>query len=105
MHAYLVTYHLTKDILKYDSFFDCLNELSDNCNKELFDGCILIKSGWTTIAIREQLIKHIQPSDRLFVCKLNHKDIAGQLPDKSKQWIKEQIIDKAPSDLSDQLRK
>lgn len=105
MHAYLVSYHLTTDILKYNDFFVCLDEMSDGLNKELFEGCALIKSGFTTLALREKLIAHLRPLDRLFVCKLDHKDIAGQLPEKTKMWIKENIIDKAPKSYSDQLPK
>lgn len=102
MLAYLITYSLTKAEEHYDSFFDAIYDLSNNHHKQLFDGCMLVLSGFTATAIRKQLLPHLQPLDRLFITKVQYGEIAGQLPDKQKQWIKDNI--KKPFDVSDQLK-
>ncbi len=100
---FLITFYLTDDELLYDDFFNTLFDLCDNRYIQLFDGCILIVVHLSAVGIRNQLIPHLTSLDKLFIARLTYSDMAGQLSDKQKKWMKENI--KKPKDYSDQLRK
>ncbi len=101
--ALLISFRLTKELTKYDKFFD---EIFKDKHLQLFDGCIISLAGYTPFAMRKALLPFIFPNDHLFVCTFHAHQCAGQLSDKQKQWIKLNIMDKAlPKDfIKKQLR-
>lgn len=88
---YLVVFQLHGDEPTHTGFYEALENLGTAAR--VFDGAYLLDAGWTAYGVRERLLPHVKPNDRLIVTKMYAHDCAGKLPKDLKAFIERTITD------------
>lgn len=96
-----IVFQFTRDAAEYDAFFRRIEQLSENNSRQITDGCILAQVYLTPAAVRRELLPFLRTDDRLFLTPFG-KDSCGQLSEKSKIWLKNNVFE---HEISEQLPK
>lgn len=98
-------FQLGRDEAEYEVFFQKIEEISEGNFRQIMDGCILMDAILTPRAIRQRLLPCLFPDDRLFLCNFG-EECGGQLPPKSRDWLKKNVFDKAlPQQVKEQIKR
>lgn len=96
-------FQFTRGEEEYEEFFQILDEVSEGNFRQITDQCILLSTILTPRVIRKRLLPCLAPDDRLFLSGFG-EDCCGQLPKKSRDWLKANVFDRAlPPEVIAQL--
>ena len=92
MPILLAAFSMTSPLETYNRFFEVLHNAADGRECVLFDGCVLLPYTMSPLALRKKLLPHLQPLDRLFLCRVEQPFCAGKLTNRAKDWLKRELF-------------
>ena len=87
----LVSYRLSGPDEDYETFFSALLEGRDFYR--FSDTCYLLVSA-SARPLRDKLLPHLAPADRLMVTEVFKGQCAGQLPAAGREWLKRALFER-----------
>lgn len=88
--TYLITYDLVAPGQDYEDLFEAIKEIADG-NWHALDSVWLIGHAGPAATIRDALLPHIDPNDKLLVVKLTGEGAWKGFDAKQSKWLKENL--------------